>query len=98
MDGRRDLRSWCIFSIDPASARDLDDAVSCEALPGNRWACLRNTGWSFYVLLKLEFYSSDVAQFNIVYINNIYINNIVYINNIYIIDIVYVNNVYIDIY
>ncbi|GAB1600276.1 DIS3-like exonuclease 2 isoform X1 [Argonauta hians] len=30
---RRDLTNMCIFTIDPASARDLDDAVSCEVLP-----------------------------------------------------------------
>ena len=29
---RRDLRSQCIFTIDPSTARDLDDAVSCEDL------------------------------------------------------------------
>ena len=29
---RRDLRSWRIFSIDPPTARDLDDALSIEAL------------------------------------------------------------------
>ena len=28
-----DLRDQCIFSIDPATARDLDDALSCELLP-----------------------------------------------------------------
>uniref|UniRef100_A0A8C6LAE4 DIS3 like 3'-5' exoribonuclease 2 n=1 Tax=Nothobranchius furzeri TaxID=105023 RepID=A0A8C6LAE4_NOTFU len=30
---RRDLRRECIFTIDPASARDLDDALSCKQLP-----------------------------------------------------------------
>ncbi|XP_072560603.1 DIS3-like exonuclease 2 isoform X2 [Paramormyrops kingsleyae] len=30
---RRDLRSECIFTIDPATARDLDDALSCKPLP-----------------------------------------------------------------
>ena len=30
---RRDLRSWRIFSIDPPTARDLDDALSIEKLP-----------------------------------------------------------------
>ncbi|KAM9789245.1 DIS3-like exonuclease 2 [Neosynchiropus ocellatus] len=30
---RKDLRSECIFSIDPATARDLDDALSCKLLP-----------------------------------------------------------------
>lgn len=29
---RRDLRDVCIFTIDPATARDLDDALSCEPL------------------------------------------------------------------
>ncbi|KAK3568071.1 hypothetical protein QTP86_029700 [Hemibagrus guttatus] len=30
---RRDLRKECIFTIDPATARDLDDALSCKHLP-----------------------------------------------------------------
>ncbi|XP_048739214.2 DIS3-like exonuclease 2 isoform X2 [Ostrea edulis] len=30
---RRDFRSQCVFTIDPATARDLDDALSCERLP-----------------------------------------------------------------
>ncbi|XP_072330384.1 DIS3-like exonuclease 2 isoform X2 [Scyliorhinus torazame] len=30
---RKDLRNECIFTIDPATARDLDDAVSCCKLP-----------------------------------------------------------------
>ncbi|KAJ8393169.1 hypothetical protein AAFF_G00068520 [Aldrovandia affinis] len=30
---RRDLRKECIFTIDPATARDLDDALSCKLLP-----------------------------------------------------------------
>lgn len=30
---RQDLRKKCIFSIDPETARDLDDALSCEELP-----------------------------------------------------------------
>lgn len=29
---RRDFRKDCIFTIDPATARDLDDALSCEKL------------------------------------------------------------------
>ncbi|MDQ3632386.1 MAG: RNB domain-containing ribonuclease [Actinomycetota bacterium] len=31
---RRDLRGLPTFTIDPASARDFDDAISAEALPG----------------------------------------------------------------
>ncbi|KAM8791695.1 DIS3-like exonuclease 2 [Rhynchonycteris naso] len=30
---RRDLRKDCIFTIDPSTARDLDDALSCRPLP-----------------------------------------------------------------
>ncbi|CAL8278406.1 unnamed protein product [Lota lota] len=30
---RKDLREECIFTIDPATARDLDDALSCKQLP-----------------------------------------------------------------
>ncbi|KAL3272518.1 hypothetical protein HHI36_013994 [Cryptolaemus montrouzieri] len=33
LEGREDLRTECIFSIDPLTARDLDDAVSCKTLP-----------------------------------------------------------------
>ncbi|XP_044074661.1 DIS3-like exonuclease 2 isoform X2 [Siniperca chuatsi] len=33
MRKRRDLRKECIFTIDPATARDLDDALSCKQLP-----------------------------------------------------------------
>ncbi|KAJ1959067.1 hypothetical protein GGI12_004534 [Dipsacomyces acuminosporus] len=32
LKGRTDLRSECIFTIDPPTARDLDDAVSCKRL------------------------------------------------------------------
>ena len=32
--GRRDLRSERVFSIDPPTARDLDDALSVARLPG----------------------------------------------------------------
>ena len=34
--GRRDLRPWRIFSIDPPTARDLDDALSVERLAPGR--------------------------------------------------------------
>ncbi|KAL6104148.1 dis3l2 [Pungitius sinensis] len=33
MSKRRDLRKECIFTIDPSTARDLDDALSCKRLP-----------------------------------------------------------------
>ncbi|KAH8347180.1 hypothetical protein KR059_006267, partial [Drosophila kikkawai] len=34
---RRDLRKKCIFTIDPMTARDLDDAVSIEQLADNEY-------------------------------------------------------------
>jgi ribonuclease R len=34
---REDLRSLLIFTIDPADARDHDDAISVEALPAGGW-------------------------------------------------------------
>lgn len=34
---RRDFRSECIFSIDPATARDLDDALHIKKLPNGNW-------------------------------------------------------------
>lgn len=33
---RLDLRDKCIFTIDPATARDLDDALSCERLENGK--------------------------------------------------------------
>ncbi|XP_043989133.1 DIS3-like exonuclease 2 isoform X1 [Gambusia affinis] len=33
IEKRRDLRKECVFTIDPATARDLDDALSCKQLP-----------------------------------------------------------------
>ena len=35
--GRRDLRDLPTFTIDPVTARDFDDAISAEALPGGGW-------------------------------------------------------------
>ncbi|CAM4876135.1 unnamed protein product [Rotaria socialis] len=34
---RLDLRNQCIFTIDPATARDLDDALSCERLENGHY-------------------------------------------------------------
>ena len=34
---RRDLRSLEVITIDPASAKDFDDAISLEKLKGDRW-------------------------------------------------------------
>ena len=35
--GRRDLRELTTFTIDPATARDFDDAISAEPLGDDRW-------------------------------------------------------------
>jgi ribonuclease R len=35
--GRRDLRELPTFTIDPTTARDYDDAISCEALGPDHW-------------------------------------------------------------
>lgn len=37
MKARTDLRDECIFTIDPSTARDLDDAVSCLPLPSGNY-------------------------------------------------------------
>eukprot|EP00775_Hariotina_reticulata_P008717 gene8717-8898_t len=37
LKARADFTSWRVFSIDPITARDLDDALSIQALPGRRW-------------------------------------------------------------
>ena len=36
-DGRRDLRELATLTIDPASARDFDDAISAQELAPGRW-------------------------------------------------------------
>jgi ribonuclease R len=37
-DGRRDLRGLATFTIDPSTARDFDDAISCEPAEGGGWS------------------------------------------------------------
>lgn len=48
-DYRQDLRKTCIFSIDPETARDLDDALSCQELPNGN--------------LEIGVHISDVSYF-----------------------------------
>ncbi|XP_077204215.1 DIS3-like exonuclease 2 isoform X1 [Paroedura picta] len=48
---RRDLRAECIFTIDPSTARDLDDALSCKLLPdGNFEVGVHIADVSYFVL------------------------------------------------
>jgi ribonuclease R len=37
-DGRRDLRALASFTIDPTTARDFDDAISCKPAEGGGWS------------------------------------------------------------
>merc|ERR1712137_827478 len=34
---REDFRKVCVFSVDPPGCKDIDDAVSCEALPNGNY-------------------------------------------------------------
>ena len=34
---RRDFREKCAFTIDPATARDLDDALHIEKMPNGKY-------------------------------------------------------------
>ncbi|GJQ73411.1 hypothetical protein Trydic_g13775 [Trypoxylus dichotomus] len=47
---REDLRKECVFTIDPLTAKDLDDAVSCKTLPnGNLEVGVHISDVSFYL-------------------------------------------------
>lgn len=49
-ENRLDLRNTCIFSIDPETARDLDDALSCEILPnGNLLVGVHISDVSYFI-------------------------------------------------
>ncbi|XP_066477175.1 DIS3-like exonuclease 2 [Tiliqua scincoides] len=48
---RRDLREECIFTIDPSTAKDLDDALSCKLLPdGNLEVGVHIADVSYFVV------------------------------------------------
>lgn len=42
-------RKECIFTIDPATARDLDDALSCKQLPDGKLPSL----WSALMMILI---------------------------------------------
>ncbi|KAM3394752.1 DIS3-like exonuclease 2 [Capsicum galapagoense] len=51
IQSRRDLRNLCVFTIDPATATDLDDALSVETLPdGNFRVGVHIADVSYFVL------------------------------------------------
>ncbi|KAJ2080764.1 hypothetical protein H4R24_002856 [Coemansia sp. RSA 988] len=53
LKSRTDLRNTCIFTIDPSTARDLDDAVGCCALPnGNLLVGVHIADVSYFVQPK----------------------------------------------
>eukprot|EP00658_Telonema_sp_P-2_P048691 TRINITY_DN37024_c0_g2_i1.p1 TRINITY_DN37024_c0_g2~~TRINITY_DN37024_c0_g2_i1.p1 ORF type:complete len:769 (-),score=165.92 TRINITY_DN37024_c0_g2_i1:138-2444(-) len=37
LEARRDLRTECIFTVDPPTAKDLDDALQCEKMPNGNY-------------------------------------------------------------
>lgn len=50
LEYRLDYRKECVFTIDPLTARDLDDAVSCKQLPnGNFYIGVHISDASFYL-------------------------------------------------
>ncbi|XP_054839606.1 DIS3-like exonuclease 2 isoform X2 [Eublepharis macularius] len=52
---RRDLREECVFTIDPSTAKDLDDALSCKLLPdGNLEVGVHIADVSYFVLEGTE--------------------------------------------
>ena len=55
ISGREDLRSTCIFTIDPATAVDLDDALSCRPLENGNFEVL--------------FYSKDFTKNLIIFLH-----------------------------
>jgi len=57
LDNRRDFRDQCVFTIDPATARDLDDALSCEECEDGKSLChlikdLNSFAWKFHATPK----------------------------------------------
>ncbi len=68
LEGRRDLRKECIFTIDPADAKDFDDAVSFKVLEnGNFEIGVHIADVSYYVkpktLLDREAYARATSVY-----------------------------------
>jgi DIS3-like exonuclease 2 len=63
---RLDLRQKCIFTIDPATARDLDDALSCERLENGILIILLYPKIQLYFLIghyQIGVHIADVSYF-----------------------------------
>jgi DIS3-like exonuclease 2 len=60
---RRDLRSWRIFSIDPLTSRDLDDALSIDVLPPLAAPASASAPLSARPRLRLGVHIADVSAF-----------------------------------
>ncbi|XP_056639046.1 DIS3-like exonuclease 2 [Diorhabda sublineata] len=71
---REDIRNKCIFTIDPATARDLDDAVSVETLPnGNYEVGVHISDASFYLEEGTELDQVVSRKATSIYlVNNVY--------------------------
>ncbi|KAK3885314.1 hypothetical protein Pcinc_010457 [Petrolisthes cinctipes] len=68
---RTDLRKECIFTIDPSTARDLDDAMSCVQLPsGNRCVGVHIADVSYFVLPGTPLDQVAAARATSVYLVN----------------------------
>ncbi|KAK6965281.1 DIS3-like exonuclease 2 [Biomphalaria glabrata] len=66
---RKDLRQSCIFTIDPATARDLDDAVSIEELGnGNYQVGVHIADVSFFVQESTELDTAAASRATSVYL------------------------------
>ena len=64
IDKRRDLRGCRIFSIDPPSARDLDDALSIEHLSDGLFRVgVHIADVSYFVRCALQIYSMQILFF-----------------------------------
>ena len=52
---RRDFREKCVFTIDPATARDLDDALHIEKMSNGKY----HDSWNSEILTPFETFWYD---------------------------------------
>lgn len=51
--GREDWRHECVFTIDPDTAVDLDDAVSCKLLENGNYEVIFSLSGSTFRIINL---------------------------------------------